>query len=115
MTKEELEGIKTTWAAATPGPWCSEIDEDCPDDVRVCYVAKNSERCEWCIALSGDCIEGSNGLWTPETLARWRADAKAIAAAPAHIAKLVAEVERLQKQLFQVSEKYGRVLDCFGD
>ena len=96
----KLELIKQMLQSATPGPWrYFDTDDGVPDyDVRVCY-SRDGNTCEWCIALSGDTINGAGEKWTPETLERWRNDAKFIAAAPESIAWLIAELETAQKKL----------------
>jgi hypothetical protein len=96
VTNNELKRLRKLAEAATPGPWDASIDLERPDDVRVCYV-RDGKHCDWCVSLSGECVEGTRE-WTPETLQRWRADAAFIAAAnPTAVIALLDAVEGYQR------------------
>lgn len=70
MTKEELDEIRRIWAAARPGPWV------------------------WL-----DLYNGEQSLHEASVITHHAriCDTEAIAAAPTHIAKLIAEVDRLRE------------------
>ncbi len=85
LTAADLDAIERVWAAATPGPWRHDIEmADVPDDT-----------------VSVDVIVAADQKWVVydargESLA---ADLIAIAAAPEHVARLVAECRRLRAAL----------------
>lgn len=86
MTALDLDPIRARLAAATPGPWYSEWVPD--DDWIVVYGQPHGAYvCPEVCTLTDD------------------ADAEFIAHAPADIAALLAEVERLREQLAEEDER----------
>ena len=112
MADLDLDALESLLAQATPAPWTHFPDVEPLDaansEARVCYT-RDGETCEWCIALAG--LTDDAGAWTPETLARWNADARLIAAMrnalPALIAR-VREAERERDALREALARYGR-------
>jgi len=124
LTPDEIEELSRAEAAATAGPWrvFEEITElaEQNNEVRVCYERAGGV-CEWCIALSGETdSDGPGRKWTPETLERWIADARAIAAlrnaAPSLLAmarrslEQDAEIARLRDELSRTRQLFGTAL-----
>lgn len=92
MTDDQIRELERLLGEATAGPWEFTWDDLTDDDVRVCYT-RDGKRCEWCVALAGETLDGVQ--WTPETLARWKADAHLIAAARNALPDLLAERRKL--------------------
>ncbi len=97
ITKADLDRWEAMANAATPGEWRADIDPDMgrEGDARVCYV-RDGEACEWCVALAGETVDGKGERWTPETLARWRADAEFIAESRGAVPRKIARLRHLE-------------------
>lgn len=85
MNKADLEAIKARLAAATPGPWVQFHDGD---ELFVGQIADGDHY----ICAVGHRIFEQNQL-----------DADFLSYAPADIAALIAEVERLQAEVYELA------------
>lgn len=95
MSDLDLDALEALLAKATPAPWTHfpdvAADDAANSEARVCYT-RDGETCEWCTALAGTTDDA--GAWTPETLARWNADARLIAAMRNALPALIARVRK---------------------
>ncbi|MDL2268304.1 hypothetical protein LJC46_10065 [Desulfovibrio sp. OttesenSCG-928-G15] len=104
----DLDAIAARLAAATPGPWHVNHGDDrlCMNTFYVATTKTDDDPCE--VYEDVVCVT----LYQAERCAshrayRWEEDAEFIAAAPADIAALLVEVERLREALRQIeSEEY---------
>ena len=105
MTDAELEEIRRVWVGATPGPW---------EVVGVGFDVAQSGGCFHNGKWIGSVIEvdhdggGWSGCGGYEFLISEQ-DARAIASAPAHVAALLAEVDRLRAELADAIPRAGLV------
>lgn len=97
MADLDLDALEALLAQATPAPWTHfpdvAADDAANSEARVCYT-RDGATCEWCVALAGATDDA--GAWTPETLARWHADAALIAAMRNALPALIARVRKAE-------------------
>lgn len=106
ITPEQEAALVAAEKAATPAPWANGTEPEEVDSVRVCYF-RDGKACEWCIALAGNTIDGTN--WDDETKARWKADAELIVLARNAMPALLAEVGALRGELRTAQENWVRL------
>lgn len=105
---------------ATPGPWKSFDDVETIDAVnheaRVCYT-RDGVTCEWCLAIAGETDDA--GAWTESTLARWRSDARYIAAvSPTVVLALLDALDAAERAAASLAQDAGVLASralCFRD
>jgi hypothetical protein len=93
MTNEELKAIRERTEAATPGPWYWEkLDADGWNDTEMPYLASASDEG---VMHFGDCEQYYPSEGSPPN----DEDAEFIAHAREDVPKLLAEIERLRREL----------------
>lgn len=91
MTPERLDAIEALCEAATPGPWQARGESTSAGGINILTSGLNPDGWEYVVAeVHGDAWDG---IW------RDKENAALIAAAPAAILELLAEVKRLQAEL----------------
>jgi hypothetical protein len=106
-----VEEIEQTWAAATPGPWRLDDPEGDRDWIPVLPEPQNGPDFKRCWEVGIPHPHSSSGYyWT--TVPTTEEDARAIAAAPEHIAALIARVRELEAALPTHDERHAIETIC---
>ena len=126
MTESELQAIEQRWAMATPGPWFWDVNKACREillESAANRVVMGFKR--YGMGGAQPTFLGALEIEPAETLAVPRKahhpnfdmdiihpDAQAIASAPADIAALLAEVERLNERIEKMKSEACPPVHC---